>query len=315
MDSVELFLVSVGALVTLFYAMKLVGLLKMLFPKTWYPLPKSFFTSLGEWAVITGGSDGIGKVYALELAKRGLDVVIISRSVEKLERAAKEIGDSTGRKVKVMTADFTEDDIYERIERNLQDLNVAVLVNNVGVLPCRIPCKFLDTKDLEQKITKLINCNVKGLVKMCKIVLPGMQKRGKGLILNISSGVAYIPCPLYTMYGATKTFVERFSRGLQAEYRSKGIIIQTVTPFGVSTAMTGYQKPNMITFTAEDFVRTSLNYVAAGDRTHGTVSHQILGWIIQAIPIQILHSEVMQERLLEYMNQRVNASLNRSCAD
>ncbi|XP_036381857.1 testosterone 17-beta-dehydrogenase 3 [Megalops cyprinoides] len=204
MDSVELFLVSVGVLVTLFYAMKLVGLLKMLFPKTWYPLPKSFFTSLGEWAVITGGSDGIGKAYALELAKRGLDVVIISRSVEKLERAAKEIGDSTGRKVKVMTADFTEDDIYEHIERSLRGLNVAVLVNNVGVLPCHTPCRFLDTKDLEQKITKLINCNVKGLVKMCKIVLPGMEKRGKGLILNISSGVAYIPCPLYTMYGATK---------------------------------------------------------------------------------------------------------------
>ncbi|KAJ8380786.1 hypothetical protein SKAU_G00015640 [Synaphobranchus kaupii] len=307
MESGELFLTSLGAAVLLFGVWKLLAVLRLLFPKTWYPLPKSYFSSLGEWAVITGGSEGIGRAYAFELAKQGLNIVIISRSLPKLKLAAKEIGDTTGREVKVIVADFTKDDIYEHIEGNLTGLNVGILVNNVGILPGLIPCRLLDTEGLEQTITNLINCNIKGLMKMCRIVLPGMEKRGKGLILNMSSGVACIPCPLYTIYGASKICVDRFSRCLQAEYKSKGIISQSVTPFGVSTAMTGFQKPDMVTFTTEEFVRTSLDYVLAGDHTHGSISHQILGWILQAIPVRILHSEVMQEKVLEYVNKRVNS--------
>nr|BCD57310.1 17-beta-hydroxysteroid dehydrogenase type 3 [Anguilla japonica] len=308
MDLGEVFLVSLGGAVLLFCARKLLGVTQQLFPKTWYPVPKSFFSSLGEWAVITGGSEGIGRAYAFELARHGLNIIIISRNLAKLETAAKEIGETTGKEVRVIVADFTKDDIYEHIEENLAGLNVGVLVNNVGILPSHTLCKLLDIEDLEQRITSVINCNVKGLTKMCRIVLPRMEERGKGLILNMSSGVAGVPCPLYTMYGASKLFVERFSRSLQAEYKSKGIIIQAVIPFGVSTAMTSFQKPDMVTLTPEEFVRTSLDYVLVGDRTHGSISHQILGWILQAIPIQILHSEVMQEKLAEFVNKSVNGN-------
>ncbi|KTF89395.1 hypothetical protein cypCar_00014378, partial [Cyprinus carpio] len=73
-----------------------------------------------------------------------------------------------------------------------------------------------------------------------------------------------------------KVFVERFSQGLQAEYKSKGIIIQTVAPFGVSTPMTGHQKPDMVTFTPEEFARSSLKYLKVGDQTYGSVTHTIL---------------------------------------
>ncbi|XP_064152989.1 17-beta-hydroxysteroid dehydrogenase type 3 isoform X7 [Anguilla rostrata] len=316
MDLGEVFLVSLGGAVLLFCTWKLLRVTQQLFPKTWYPVPKSFFSSLGEWAVITGGSEGIGRAYAFQLARHGLNIVIISRNLAKLETAAKEIGETTGKEVRVIVADFTKDDIYEHIEENLTGLNVGVLgklpntciLNNVGIIPSHTLCKLLDIEDLEQRITSVINCNVKGLMKMCRIVLPRMEERGKGLILNMSSGVAGVPCPLYTMYGASKLFVERFSRSLQAEYKSKGIIIQAVIPFGVSTAMTNFHKPDMVTFTPEEFVKASLDYVLVGDCTHGSISHQILGWILQAIPIQILHSEVMQEKLSEFVNKSVNGN-------
>ncbi|XP_029572378.1 17-beta-hydroxysteroid dehydrogenase type 3 isoform X1 [Salmo trutta] len=322
MDLIELFFVCLGAAVVVFYGVKMVCFAKMLYPRVCFPQPDSFFTSMGEWAVVTGGSDGIGKAYAFELAGRGLNVVILSRTKDKLDRVALEIGETTGQKVKVIVADFTEDDMYEHIEENLKGLNISVLVNNVGILPSHIPCKFLQTKDLEQlptnpesddhaklrrrqRITKVINCNVKALVKMCQIVLPGMEKRGKGVIVNISSGVASVPSPMYTMYCASKVFVERFSQGLQAEYKAKRIMIQAVAPFGVSTPMTGYQKSNMVTLTAEDFVRTSLEYLQAGDKTYGSICHTVLGWMVQAVPQQILHSETMQDSLLEYVKKRV----------
>ncbi|XP_069043387.1 17-beta-hydroxysteroid dehydrogenase type 3 isoform X3 [Lepisosteus oculatus] len=284
MDSLELFFISVGALVFLLYLIKLIACMKIFFPKTWYPLPQSFFTSLGEWAVVTGGSDGIGRAYATELAKHGMNIVIISRTEDKLKKVAKEIEETTGQRVKVIVADFTKEDIYEHIAESIKELNVGVLVNNVGILSSKIPCRFLDTDDTDRVISNLINCNVKSLVKMSKIVLPGMEKRQKGLILNLSSGLAKFPCPLYTIYSASKS----------------------VTPYGVSTPMTQHQRPNIITKTAEDFVRTSLNYILAGDQTYGCIPHQILGWIMQTIPLQVLHSSVVQEKFLAFVRQRVS---------
>ncbi|KAF5905295.1 testosterone 17-beta-dehydrogenase 3-like, partial [Clarias magur] len=203
---------------------------------------------------ITGGSEGIGKAYAEEFARLGLNVVIISRSKEKLDRVARKLENKMDRNVMVIVADFTKDDMDGHIKENIQDLEVAVLVNNVGMLPSFLPNKFLDTVHLEEKIYQMINCNVKAMVKMCRIVLPGMVERGQGIILNISSGISKTPCPMYTLYSSTKA----------------------VSPFGVSTAMSGFQKPSMITLTPEEFVRSSLRYLKAGDQTYGSVSHAVL---------------------------------------
>uniref|UniRef100_A0A8C1VH96 Hydroxysteroid (17-beta) dehydrogenase 3 n=1 Tax=Cyprinus carpio TaxID=7962 RepID=A0A8C1VH96_CYPCA len=276
MTLAEIIFILTGTCAVLVFGGKLVCLLMMLVPKLFCPLPESFFTTLGKWAVVTGGSDGIGRAYAEELSKLGMSVIIISRNQEKLDRAARKLELTTGQEVKVIAADFTKDDIYGHIQENTKGLDIGILVNNVGILPSQIPCKLLETSDLEERIHDVINCNVKAMVKMCRIVLPGMQQRGRGVILNVSSGIAKIPCPIYTLYAASKVFVERFSQGLQAEYKSKGIIIQTVAPFGVSTPMTGYQKPDMVTFTPEEFARSSLKYLKVGDQTYGSVTHTIL---------------------------------------
>ena len=94
-------------------------------------------SSYGRWAVVTGATDGIGKAYAVELAKRGLSVVIIARSVEKLAAVAAEIGASTKAEIKTIVADFSQPSgLYERIEKELQDKTggeIGILVNNVGV--------------------------------------------------------------------------------------------------------------------------------------------------------------------------------------
>lgn len=106
-----------------------------------------------------------------------MSVIIISRNQEKLDRAARKIELTTGREVKVIAADFTKDDRYGHIQENIEGLEIGILVNNVGILPSKIPCKLLETSDLEERIYDVINCNVKAMVKMCRIVLPGMQQR------------------------------------------------------------------------------------------------------------------------------------------
>lgn len=306
MGFLDLILISLGAIVALVYVLKFIKLVKILFPKTWCPLSRSFFSSLGEWAVITGGTDGIGRAYAFELAKRGMNIVLISRTLEKLNKVAKEIEDDTGRSVKVIASDFTREDIYENIEDNLKGLDVGILVNNVGMLFSPIPCRFLDVENLDTAITNLINCNMKSLVMMSKIILPHMEKRKKGVILNLSSGSGCFPCPLYSIYSASKVFVDRFSRGLQAEYGYKGVIIQSVAPYGVSTPMTRNQKANMVNRTAEDFVNESLDRVLVGDHIHGCFAHEILALIIKTIPLWVLHSNVSQEKAIDYVKNRLS---------
>uniref|UniRef100_A0A1A8MPW2 Hydroxysteroid (17-beta) dehydrogenase 3 n=1 Tax=Nothobranchius pienaari TaxID=704102 RepID=A0A1A8MPW2_9TELE len=305
MNLMELIFTLLGAAICVYYGWKLLLFSRMLFPKRCFPLSETFFTSMGDWAVVTGASEGIGRAYAFALAERGMNVVIMSRTKATLDLLAKEIGEATGQKVKVIVADFSCDNTFREIEEQLMDLNIGVLVNNVGVLPSIIPCKFLDTEKLEKTITMVINCNVKTMMKMCKVVLPDMEKRRKGLIVNISSGISTFPFPLYTLYAATKVFVERFSRCLQAEYESKGIIIQAVVPFGVSTRMTGYLKTNMVTLSPEDFVKTSMQYLRAGDKTHGSICHTALGWLMQCIPLKVLHSEFLLQHMQNYVKKKM----------
>ncbi|XP_011477272.1 testosterone 17-beta-dehydrogenase 3 isoform X2 [Oryzias latipes] len=212
-------------------------------------------------------------------------------------------GNSTGQKVRVIIADFTDENIFSEIEEQLKDLCVGILVNNVGILPSFIPYRFLESEDLDQTITKVINCNVKTMVKMCRMILPQMDKRRKGVIVNISSGIASVPFPLYTLYAASKIFVERFSQGLQAEYENRGILIQAVAPFGVCTRMAGYQPPNRVTFLPEDFVKNSLQYLRAGNKTHGSICHIVLGWILQCIPLKVLHSDSLLQGMQNYVKK------------
>nr|XP_057926592.1 17-beta-hydroxysteroid dehydrogenase type 3 isoform X3 [Doryrhamphus excisus] len=301
----ELFFTSFGGAVVVYYGVKLLLVTRMLYSKMWFPLPKSFFSSMGEWAVVTGASEGIGREYALALAEQGMNVVIMSRTKATLDQLAKEIGNTTGREVKVLVTDFTMDNIFSDIEEQLKDLNIGVLVNNVGILPSVVPCRFLENADLDQAITRVINCNVKTMVKMCKTILPGMENRGRGVIVNVSSGIASIPFPMYSLYAASKIFVERFSQGLQAEYKKNGIIIQAVAPFGVSTRMNGYQSTNVVTLSPRDFVKSSLQYLRAGDRTYGSISHTFLGWLLQSTPLKIVYAEAVLNGLQEFVARKL----------
>ncbi|XP_053276266.1 17-beta-hydroxysteroid dehydrogenase type 3 [Pleuronectes platessa] len=303
-DVMELLFISLGAAVVVYYGMKLLFSSRMLFPKLWFPLSKTFFTSMGEWAVVTGASEGIGRAYAFALAERGMNVVIMSRTKITLDQVAKEIADKTGQKVKVIVTDFTKENVFGEIKDQLEDLNIGILINNVGMLPNFIPSTFLECADLDQTITKVINCNVKTMAKMCRIILPGMAHRGKGLIVNISSGVACIPFPLYTLYSASKVFVERVSQGLHAEYKDKGVIIQAVAPFGVSTRMACYVHTNIVTPSPEDFVKSSLCYLRAGDKTYGSVCHTLMGWVLQSVPLKLIHAESMLHSLQHYVKKK-----------
>ncbi|XP_063045242.1 very-long-chain 3-oxoacyl-CoA reductase-B [Engraulis encrasicolus] len=250
-------------------------------------------TRLGKWAVVTGATDGIGKAYAEELARRGFSIVLISRSQEKLDDVSKTIESKYGVETKTIAADFSSKDIYSGIESGLSGLEIGVLVNNVGI-SYSYPEFFLNVPDLEPFIDTMINVNITSVCQMTRIVLPMMADRSKGVILNISSASGMYPVPLLTIYSATKAFVDFFSRGLNAEYKKKGIIVQSVLPFFVATKLSKIRRATFDKPTPERYVAAALNTVGLQSQTNGYLPHAIMGWVTTALlPAKLLNQHVM----------------------
>ncbi|CAI0425795.1 unnamed protein product [Linum tenue] len=160
----------------------------------------------GSWAVVTGATDGIGKGFALQLARKGINLVIVGRNPDKLKEVTDSISAKYGKvEIKTVVVDFSGDidGGVERIKETIEGLDVGVLINNVGV---SYPyARFFHEVDAEL-LRNLIKVNVEGTTKVTQAVLPVMLKRKKGAIVNIGSGAAIvIPSdPLYAVYAATK---------------------------------------------------------------------------------------------------------------
>jgi len=237
--------------------------------------PKINLKSYGEWAVVTGATDGIGKAYAKQLAKQGLNVALISRTQSKLETVAAEIAAKYNVQTKVIAVDFTSPiGIFNVIQEQICSLKIGVLVNNVGMSYSN-PEYFHSIPDQEKFLADLVNCNVVSVTNLCKIVLPSMLARKQGVIINIASMSATIPNPMLTVYSASKAFVDKFSEDLSSEYSKDGIIIQSVLPGFVATNMTR-MKSSLMVPDADTYAEAALRTIGYARHTTGYFPHAVM---------------------------------------
>lgn len=168
--------------------------------------PPKNIKKYGSWALVTGSTYGIGKAFAFELAKKGLNLILVGRNPKKLEDVSSEIKSKFSKtQIKNVIFDLTGDlsEGIKKITEAIEGLDVGVLINNAGI---SYPyARFFHEVD-DELLNNLIKVNVEATTKVTQAVLPAMLKRKRGAIVNIGSGAAIvIPSdPLYAVYAATK---------------------------------------------------------------------------------------------------------------
>lgn len=242
-------------------------------------------SKLGEWALVTGSTDGIGKAYAMALAKKGLNIVLVSRTPFKLQNVAAEIESKYKVKTKIIDIDFTssDKDYIPRLQTELKDLEIGLLVNNVG-LSYDHPEEFLKIENGEQKVRDLVNVNITSMNAMTRLILPQMKQRQKGAVINLSSMSALIPAPLLSVYAGVKAYVDTFTKGLALEYGKYGITVQCVLPGYVVSNMSGLKRPSFIAPTPDVFVKSALGRLGVFSRTTGYIVHDLMVAFIWLLP-------------------------------
>lgn len=263
----------------------------------------------GKWAVVTGSTDGIGKAYAFQLAQRGLNIVLISRTASKLQAVATEIKERYPVEIKIIAADFTRSDIYENIGQELEGLDVGVLVNNVG-MSYEYPEFLTKYPDVEKFSETLVTINITSVNRMTMMVLPGMEERRRGIIINVSSLSAALPTPLLTLYAATKSYVESFSRSLDLEVKERGVRVQCVLPGFVVTNLSKIKRSSWMVPNPTTYVRQAIGTVGVEDRTGGYSAHKLLIYLIE-LQAKLLPSFIYSNYMLGHMKQMRQRALKK----
>ncbi|PZD70878.1 putative oxidoreductase [Acaryochloris thomasi RCC1774] len=237
-------------------------------------------------ALITGASSGIGEAFAEELAQRGMDVVIVARSKDKLEQLAERLRSQHSIQAEVIVQDLTTPEAATAVYKAVETLGwpIDLLINNAGFGDYGVFCDRPRQKQLD-----MIQLNISALVDLTHQFLPRMIERQSGSMINVASIAAFQPLPYLSVYAATKAFVLSFSEALWEENRKHNISILAVCPgptesqfFEAAEFPSALAGGSQKATPAEEVVKEALQALA--EKQSNVVTGGISNWLISNVP-------------------------------
>jgi short-subunit dehydrogenase len=215
----------------------------------------------GPWAVVTGASDGIGRAFAMEAARAGLNVVLIARRQDRLETLARELEASDGVKTLVVASDLSTQTGRDAVVRATKDLDVGLFVAAAGFGTSGPVLRA----DLEKERVMLeVNC----YAPLAHSIHFGQRfaSRGRGGIILMSSLVGWQGTPWAAHYAATKAYVQALAEAMHAELKPSGVDVLASAPGPVHSGFAAQSDMRMGTAAPpEDIAQASL--AALGSQT------------------------------------------------
>jgi 17beta-estradiol 17-dehydrogenase / very-long-chain 3-oxoacyl-CoA reductase len=287
MISDALFLLQIlGAIVLVIAVLKVA---RWLWQYLWLPLQNpgpclAKRYGFGSWALITGASDGLGKSFAQELARYGFNLILISRTPEKLSRLQTEL-EVLGIQTRTVCADLsdTSESTYARIDAAARDVDLSIVINCVGVTVHRL---YADIP--AATVERLLAINVKTTAVVTHTMLPVLLRHAattgrRCALLNVGSIVGRFYWPGTQLYGACKAFIDHLTVPLAFEYREQ-LDVLSFQPTVMATAMATGTEPAAITITPQAAAHAALSHLGHCVTSHGHWRHAILAALFNVLP-------------------------------
>lgn len=260
-----------------------------------------------KYTLITGASSGLGREFSIQCAGQGMNLIMIALPGSNTVSLADSLVLEFGVKISVFEFDMTDSILLvEKLNFIKEHFEVDFLINNAG-----IGGTVAITESPLTAIDRILQVNVRSMVLITQILLPGLLKQEKGHILNISSMAAFTPIAYKTVYPASKAFISSFSLGLREELNETNLSVSVVYPgpimtnSGVSKRIVGQGMKGRIGLLAtSEIARIALRKCLAGKAViipgfWNRINHRIMGILPVETKLKIVSKAVRKEMAIK----------------